>query len=137
MNVIEYIQPGVKGEAIYQVEEQYTATHVGSGSLQVLATPSMIAFMERVSHSMLEECLPAGYSSVGIMVDMHHLAPTPVGSTVRVVCEVLEVDDRRVTFVVEIWDEKEKAGEGKHQRVVIDVVRFLKRVEAKGDINRL
>jgi predicted thioesterase len=131
MEVRKYIKPGKKNEASFQIEECYTASHVGSGSLRVLATPSMIAFMERTARDLLEDVLPEGYSSVGVHVDVRHLAPTPIGGQVRVVCEVFEVHGRSVDFVVQAWDSQEKVGEGRHQRVVIDVSRFLKRIEAK------
>lgn len=127
----ECIEVGMKHEVIFQVEEQYTAFHIGSGALRVLATPSMIGFMERTSHQLLTRCLPEGYSSVGAVVDVRHLAPTPLGWTVRVTSEVVEVDGRKVTLAVEAWDNQEKVGEGRHQRVVIDLNRFLARVEAK------
>jgi predicted thioesterase len=127
----ECIEVGMKHEATFRVDEQYTAFHIGSGSLRVLATPSMIGFMERISHQLLTRCLPDGYSSVGAVVDVRHLAPTPLGWTVRVTSEVVEVDGRKVTLAVEAWDDREKVGEGRHQRVVIDLNRFLQRVEAK------
>jgi len=131
MEAAELFKPGMSLEVSFQVEEQYTAKHVGSGALRVLATPSMIAFMERCSHSLLAQHLPEGKSSVGAWVDVHHLAPTPFGCKVRVRCEILEVDGPRVTFAVQAWDEQEKVGEGKHQRVIIDQERFLKRVQSK------
>jgi predicted thioesterase len=131
MEFNECIEVGMKHEATFQVDEQYTAFHIGSGSLRVLATPSMIGFMERISHQLLTRCLPEGYSSVGAVVDVRHLAPTPMGWTVRVTSEVIEVEGRKVTLAVEAWDELEKIGEGRHQRVVIDLNRFLQRVEAK------
>ena len=131
MEFRECIEVGMKHEATFLVEEKYTAFHIGSGSLRVLATPSMIGFMERISHQLLTRCLPEGYSSVGAWVDVRHLAPTPMGWTVRVTSEVVEVDGRKVTLAVEAWDEQEKVGEGRHQRVVIDLNRFLSRVEAK------
>jgi fluoroacetyl-CoA thioesterase len=131
MEFSECIEVGMKHEATFQVDEQYTAFHIGSGSLRVLATPSMIGFMERISHQLLTGCLPEGYSSVGAVVDVRHLAPTPLGWTVRVTSEVIEVDGRKVTLAVEAWDDQEMVGEGRHQRVVIDLNRFLQRVEAK------
>ena len=131
MEAAEIFKPGMTHEISFQVEEQYTAIHVGSGVLRVLATPSMIAFMERCSHRLLAQHLPEGKSSVGVWVDVRHLAPTPFGCNVRVMCEILEVDGARVTFAVQAWDEQEKIGEGKHQRVIIDQERFLKRVQAK------
>jgi fluoroacetyl-CoA thioesterase len=131
MEFSECIEVGMKHEVTFQVDEQYTAFHIGSGSLRVLATPSMIGFMERTSHQLLTRCLPEGYSSVGTVVDVRHLAPTPLGWTVRVTSEVVEVEGRKVTLAVEAWDNQEKVGEGRHQRVVIDLNRFLARVEAK------
>jgi predicted thioesterase len=131
MNPIEPIQTGMKYEKTFQVEERHTASHVGSGDLSVLATPSMIAFMEYVARDLLAQHLPPGNSSVGVSLDVRHLAATPVGQTVRVACEVIEVDGRRVSFAVEAWDAIEKVGEGRHQRVIIDAARFLERIEAK------
>jgi len=131
MDLNELIQPGMLREETFLVEERHSAIHVGSGSLRVLATPWMIAFMENTARLLLAEHLPQGYSSVGAHVDVRHLAPTPVGSHVRVRTEVTEVDGLKVTFTVEAWDEQEQVGTGKHLRVVIDEGRFLKRVAAK------
>jgi predicted thioesterase len=91
----------------------------------------MIAFMETISHRLLAKFLPEGYSSVGVSVNARHLAPTPLGQTVRVRSEVVEVNGVRVTFAVQAWDEMEQVGEGQHQRVAIDEARFLRRVAAK------
>lgn len=131
MDFSECIEVGMKHEATFRVDEPYTALHIGSGALRVLATPSMIGFMERISHQLLARCLPEGYSSVGAHVDVRHLAPTPMGWTVRITSEVVQVEGRKVTLAVAAWDEQEKVGEGLHQRVVIDLERFLSRVQAK------
>jgi fluoroacetyl-CoA thioesterase len=125
------ISVGMKDEVTRVVEEQYTAFHVGSGSLKVLATPSMIAFMERASLEMLQRGLPEGQSTVGTVVNVRHLAATPAGQTVRVLSEVTGVEGRRVTLKVEVWDSREKVGEGVHERYIIDVERFLQRVQLK------
>jgi fluoroacetyl-CoA thioesterase len=131
MDLSALIKPGMSLETTFQVEPQHSAAHLGSGSLRVLATPIMIAFMESTSHRLLAQRLPEGYSSVGMLVNVRHLAPTPLGNTVRVLSEVLEVDGLRVTFSVQAWDQSEQIGEGQHQRMVIDQARFLRRVEAK------
>ena len=131
MEVEKIFQPGMSKEETFTVEEQHTAVHVGSGSLRVLATPWMIAYMERVARKFLGELLPQGYSSVGVRVDVRHLAPSPVGSRVRAHVEVLSVEGTKVDFNVEAWDGEEKIGAGQHQRVVIDEARFLRRVAAK------
>ncbi len=131
MDYTELIPVGLREEMTFVVEEPLTAAHIGSGSLRVLATPAMIGMMERLSHTMIARRLPAGYSSVGAMIHVRHLAPTPAGAEVRIVSEVTEVTGRQVTLALEAWDEQEKVGEGQHLRVVIDVERFLQRVEEK------
>jgi fluoroacetyl-CoA thioesterase len=133
MEIDNLIHPGMSREDNFHVSMENSAIHIGSGSSRVLATPWMIAFMERVSHRLLTCCLPEGYSSVGTHLDVRHLAPTPVGATIRVRAEVLSVEGIRVYFSVEAWDSIEKIGEGKHERVVIDEARFLRRVEKKKD----
>ncbi len=131
MQLPDLFHPGMTHSETFVVEEQQLAPHVGSGALRVLATPWLIARMEGASHRLLAKRLPEGYSSVGIHVDMRHLAPTPLGDTVRVETEVLTVDGRTVAFKARAWDSKEQIGECTHERFVIDVARFLKRVEAK------
>jgi fluoroacetyl-CoA thioesterase len=131
MQLTDTIHPGMTSEESFVVEERQLAPHVGSGALRVLATPWLIALMEGVSHRLLVKHLPEGYSSVGVHVDMRHLAPTPLGDTVRIRTEVLSVDGWNVAFAVNAWDSKELIGECKHERFVIDIARFLKRVEAK------
>jgi len=131
MELSELIRPGMTREDSFPITMDNSAIHIGSGSSRVLATPWMIAFMERVSHRLLTCCLPEGFSSVGTHLDVRHLAATPVGATIRVRVEVLSLDGNRVYFSIEAWDNLEKIGEGKHERVVIDEARFLRRVERK------
>jgi len=131
MDIEKVIQKGMTREETFQVAEEHAAIHVGSGGSRVLATPWMIAFMERAAHRLLAENLPAGESSVGVLVDIRHLAPTPIGATVRVQVEIVTLDGAQVTFSVQAWDQVEKIGEGRHQRVVINEARFLRRLERK------
>jgi predicted thioesterase len=131
MDLTELIKPGMASEETFVVEERHLAFHIGSGAARVLATPAMIGLMERVAHLFLARVLPEGQSSVGVHVDVRHLAPTPLGATVRVRAEVLAVEGSKVDFSVQARDEHEQIGAGQHQRVVIDLARFLKRVAAK------
>ncbi len=131
MNVAELIKPGASLEQTFTVDEEKTARHLGSGDSRVLATPCLIAFMERLCNQMLLEVLPEGLSSVGVMVTVHHLAPTPVNGWVKVKAEVLSIDGNSVTFSVQAWDDQDQVGAGQHQRIIIDVDRFMKRVGAK------
>ncbi|HSQ27431.1 MAG TPA: thioesterase family protein [Anaerolineales bacterium] len=131
MEYMNSIRPGLEYQLNYLVEDVHSATHIGSGGVKVLSTPSLIGFMERTAHQLLAKNLVDGWSSVGVRVDIAHLAPTPIDSTIKVRCEILQVDGNQVTLLVEAWDDVEKIGEGKHLRVVIDQERFLKRVAKK------
>jgi fluoroacetyl-CoA thioesterase len=131
MELSSLIHLGMQREETFTVEDSHSAMHVGSGASRVLATPWMIAFMERNAHRLLAEKLPDGYSSVGVLVNVRHLAPTPVGSRLRVMARVIGIDGLKVTFNVEAWDQQEQVGEGMHERFVIETQRFLQRVETK------
>ena len=131
MDLTELIQPGLEREESFMVEDEQTAIQIGSGGSRVLATPWMIAFMERVSHRLLAGKLPKGYSSVGVLVNVRHLAPTPVGSQVRVHTQIVSLDGWKVVFHVQAWDSSEQIGDGQHERFVIDEARFLRRVAGK------
>jgi len=131
MDISELFKPGMANEDHFQVGDENTAIHVGSGASRVLATPWMIAFMERVSHRLLAERLPPGYSSVGVSLNVRHIAPTPVGALVSVRSEIREIQKTGIVFSVYAWDEYEQIGVGDHTRVVIEEKRFLKRVEKK------
>lgn len=131
MDLSIFVKPGMTREDFFAVEDEHTAIHVGSGSLRVLATPWMIAFMERSARLLLAGVLPDGYSSVGVHLDIRHLAPTPVGARVRSAARVESIDGWKVNFSVQVWDEQEQVGGGTHQRVVVDEARFLRRVASK------
>jgi fluoroacetyl-CoA thioesterase len=97
----------------------------------VLSTPHLIALMEGAAQAAIAPHLEAGQTAVGTVVEMKHLAATPVGMQVRVRAEVVAVDGRRLRFRVEAWDAVEKVGEAEHERFVIDQDRFMKRVAEK------
>jgi predicted thioesterase len=125
------IQPGIKGEKSVTVTPERTARHMGSGSLDVYATPAMIALMEAAAVAVLDPLLPEGQGSVGIALDVKHLAATPLGLTVRAEAEITAVDGKRVTFTVWAWDDRELIGEGTHTRYLIDTARFMERANTK------
>ncbi len=127
----DLFKPGSVQEQDFVVEDAHSAIHIGSGSHRVLASPWMITFMERTARQLLAESLPAGYSSVGVRVDVRHLAPTPVGARVHVRAEVVAVEGHKVTFLVSASDESEQIGTGHHERVIIEEERFLRRVARK------
>jgi fluoroacetyl-CoA thioesterase len=131
MELSNSITPGLIREETFLLEEQHTAYHIGSGDEKVLGTPWMISFMERVSNRLIAEHLPEGLMSVGIHVDVKHLAATPMKATVRVHAEVLEVVKNRIRLSIEAWDSADKIGEGTHLRAVVEKERFMQRVLAK------
>jgi fluoroacetyl-CoA thioesterase len=122
---------GLVGESNAIVTEQLTAASHGSGLVPAFATPAMIALMENASVAAIQKHLNAGQTSVGVEVNVKHLAATPVGMRVRARSEVIAVDGRRVSFKVEAWDDKEKIGEGTHARVIVDDARFKERISQK------
>jgi len=128
---MEQITPGLIGQSELVVREENTASHLGSGNVAVLATPEMIRLMERAAVAAVDHLLPEGQRSVGVAVNVRHLAATPVDMKVRAQAELVAVDGRKLTFRVEAFDEAERVGEGEHRRVIIDLERFEKRVEAK------
>jgi fluoroacetyl-CoA thioesterase len=126
------IEPGLTGEMTLIVQESDTARYSGGESLPpVFSTPRVIGLLERTSHNTILPFLAEGQGSVGAVVNIRHLAATPIGFTVRTRAEVLEVEGRRVKFKVEAWDNLEKIAEGEHERFIIDMGRFIDRVEKK------
>ena len=129
------IQPGLVGEIRLVVNEEHTAQHLGSGAVQVLATPQMVLLMEQAGVAAVDHLLPEGFRTVGAHLDVHHLAPTPIGFEVKASAELLEVEGRRLTFRVEVHemlpDGLELVGEGSHQRAIISVQRFGDLVASK------
>jgi predicted thioesterase len=91
----------------------------------------VIRLLERTSHQAILPFLDSGQGSVGVVVNIRHLAATPVGFTVKTRAEVLSVDGRRVRFKVEAWDDQEKIAEGEHERFIIDLDRFIQKVNQK------
>ena len=122
---------GLTAELTITVERSALASTVGSGGLDVLSTPSLIALMENAARSAVEPLLPPDQTTVGVRVDVRHLAPSPPGEQVRARAELVEVDGRRLVFHVEAFDSHEKIGEGTHERMVVDPARLLARAQAK------
>src|SRR3954466_8688536 len=118
------INPGLRGSVELVVGEEHTAPSIGSGKVRVLATPVMINLIEAAALAAIEHLLPAGYQSLGTHLDVRHLAATPVGMKVVATAEVTRAEGRTVHFGVEARDERELIGDGKHERVVVNVSKF-------------
>ena len=126
------IEPGLVNEIKITVTADMTAEAANvAGMAPVLATPKLISYLERTAHLAVFPLLPEGQSTVGTLVNIRHLAATPVGMEVRFRVELVEVDRRRLRFKVEAWDAVEKISEGEHERFIIDMGRFLGNLEKK------
>ena len=108
-----------------------TALAIKSGSLAVYATPAMCALMERAAAELAEEHIGGEFTTVGISIDVKHIAPTPVGMKVRASVLVTEIDGRKITFSVKAFDEKEEIGSGIHERFIVPRKRFAEKAAAK------
>jgi len=125
------LKPGLVGEAKELVSAENTAQKYGSGGVAVYATPAMIGLMENASLRAVDPLLPEGWATVGTHLDIKHLAATPVGMTVTAKAELQKIEGRRLVFRVEAFDEREKVGEGSHERYIINLSKFLAKNEEK------
>ena len=130
-SVLSRITPGLTGTAEIVVGPEHTAPFVGSGRIAVLATPVMINVIEAAALAAVEHLLPPGHQSLGIHLDVSHVAATPIGLRVTATAEVTGVEGRTIKFRVEARDEVEAIGGGTHERVVVSVERFDERVQRK------
>jgi len=128
---MEPIRPGAAGSVEIVVGEEHTAPSIGSGKVRVLATPVMINLFEAAALAAIEHLLPPGCQSLGTHLDVRHIAATPVGMKVRASARVARVEGRTVFFEVEARDERELIGDGRHERVVVNVAKFDQRVQRK------
>src|ERR1700688_2529566 len=127
-SVLARVTPGLAGTAEIVVGPEHTAPFVGSGRIAVLATPVMINLFEAAALAAVEHLLPAGHQSLGIKLDVSHVAATPVGLRVTATAEVIGVEGRTIKFRVEARDDFETIGGGTHERVIVSVARFDERV---------
>ena len=122
---------GLFQEMSIVVTPDRTAKHLETGSASVLSTPSMVWLVEHNAQTLAQKHLPDSQTTVGAEVSVRHLAPTPLGMKVTARVRIEELDGRRIVFSAEIFDEKEKVGEGRHVRVIVDPARFMEKVKAK------
>lgn len=120
------LERGLKGTFDFKVEERFSTSHVG---VQVLSTPGMIAMMEVASMRLVQPLLDEGSTTVGTKVCVEHRAPAPLGATVTVVTELVNVDGRRLEFEVAAYWGERLLGEGKHERYVVNKGRFAAKLK--------
>lgn len=127
----DMLETGIKNRKDDIVTPENSARKAGSGLLEVYATPSMIALMEGCSHEAVAPELDEGCGTVGISLNIEHVAATPLGMKVYCESELVDIDGRILTFDVKAYDECGLIGRGIHKRCIIQNEKFLKKVEAK------
>ena len=125
------LRPGLVGTLRHQVNDVSTARHLGSGAVDVLATPELVRWMEAAAVKALAEHLPSGFTTVGVALSVEHIAPTPVGLNVEVEAVLSEVQGRRLRFRVVARDDLEEVGRGTHERVLVEIGGFMAKANHK------
>ena len=119
------VEKGLKSESRTVVSADNVAATMGSGDMQVFATPAMVALMENAAMNAVAGVLEPGVSTVGVVLSVSHVMASPVGAEVSASAVLTEVDGRKLTFEVRAWDDKGTIGEGRHVRFIVDRERFL------------
>jgi len=127
MGPLERLTVGMVATKKVVVTPELTVGHVVSGMPAVYSTPMMISLMEMAAGAAIQTYLPSGYVSVGMMVNVRHLAATPIGRTVQATAKVIGIEASSVFFGVEAWDGDRKIGDGTHRRGVVEVAAFERR----------
>lgn len=125
------LKTGLKGKEIEVVTDKNTALSIGSGELEVYATPAMTALMEKAAYKSVAPYLEKGQGTVGTMLNIVHTSATPMGMTVTAESELIEIDGRKLKFNVIAYDEKGKIGEGTHERFIINNQKFQQKTNSK------
>ena len=126
------MEKGIKGHLEQIVTPEMSAARVGSGLVDVFATPMLVALVEQTCYESVLPYLDEGQGTVGTLVNVSHLSATPIGKRVWCDSELVEVDRRRLVFSVKAYDECGLIGEGTHERFVIDTAKFMEKLAAKG-----
>lgn len=127
------LKAGIKGRQEVMVTEDNSASALGSGLLEVFATPAMAALIEKTAWMSVDPYMNDGEGTVGTVLNIKHMAATPVGMKVWCESELIEVDKRRLLFRVEVFDATGKVGEGEHERFVINNEKFMAKAQKKAE----
>jgi predicted thioesterase len=125
------LETGIIGEVTEKVDETKSALTMGSGELEVYATPAMVALMEKAAWTSVAPHLDEGQGTVGVSMNIKHLSATPLGMTVTAKSTLTAIDRRKLTFTVEAFDESGKIGEGTHERFIVDNRSFQEKADGK------
>lgn len=127
------LKVGIKGHQEMTVTNDFTAKTMGSGVMDVFATPAMLALMEKTAFTSVAEYLSEGCGTVGIKVDIEHVASSPVGMKITCDSELKAIEGRKLFFSVEAYDEKGLIGKGTHERFIVESQKFQEKTDRKMD----
>ena len=125
---MDTLRLGIKDTLEWEVTERLTTRR---GEFKVFSTPSMCLFAEMAAHKLIAPHLKSGQGQVGLIVNIRHMAPTPIGKMVRAEVELTGIDRRKLTFHVKIFDDLEQVGDVRHERFVVDVDKYTERLRKK------
>lgn len=116
-------------EMIFEVTKRYTAKELGSGTLNVLGTPGLIAMVENVCMNAIEKDLEIGYTSVGSSIDINHMRPSITGALIKIIATLKESDGKSFHFTYKAYDQDALIATGKHTRVKVNTMTFMERIK--------
>lgn len=122
------LEVGLKYQSRVVVSEHNTALKLGSGDMEVFATPAMIALMENAAMNAVASYLDVGATTVGTMMKSSHIKASVLGANIVAEAELVAIDGRRLCFAVKAWDDRGVIGEGEHERFIVDRERFLSKL---------
>jgi predicted thioesterase len=125
------LSPGLSSTIQHQVDEASTARQLGSGSVDALATPELVRLMEVASVAAVADHLPPRFTTVGVAINVEHIAPTPIGLDVTVRADLVQVQGRRMKFELVAHDDVEEIGRGTHHRVLVEADGFQAKASRK------
>jgi len=128
---MEELKIGTSYEKKFFVNQEDTALALGSGGEAVLATPRLVAWMENAAFEGVEATQPEESTTVGTLIELKHMAASPVGMEIRIKATLVSIEKRALNFDIDAWDAVEKIGEAIHQRFIVDKSRFNEKVVKK------
>ncbi len=127
----DQLKVGMTFEKTITVTEEMTPRFLAGSGIRVIATPELVRLMEQAAQEGVGKLLPPHQTTVGVRVELRHLAATPIGMKVTARCTLTEIDRRRLAFVAEVHDELDKVGEGTHERFIVDADKQQERLKEK------
>ncbi len=122
---------GATNEITKEVTPEHSAKKFGGAGVDAFGTPALVAFMEEAALSMIDPHLEKGKATVGISMNLKHLAPTPIGDKINIKAVLDEIDGKRLVFSITAYDSNNKIGEAEHERFIIDISKFMTMIQGR------